>query len=501
MKRKVSKKLVSLVRSFSKSRIRILWEFLPRWRRRRAYERNVFPWHIGLIRETLEIKGKKLPHPALKSAVFVVHGIGRQEFTETAALLRSGFDDALSRIEKWQIWHDKRTISDDDYVPPPYTYEGYWANYPDIAATFKSDWDLFEHDEEAQDFFENLWKRRVKSTGRTYRWFLWQQLRLLNPLVIFEVGLLAWLMYWPFQITSFVTLTLAMLIRREIVSDFLADVRLYVDPQGVTERAIVQQIDYRVGKRFLRMLGLNWEFRPLPIESKIPDEQRLSFRDKPLEFDRIVWVGHSLGTVISYNVLSDLFQRAKEIESRQGSAIDREQLDGVRKFRSTLRRFVTLGSPLDKVAYLFRQKAITPWPDGERRKLLDAGADGSKDWWVNYYHQLDPVSGSLESEFICGNIPPINEHIGIFHLPGWAHMAYWSDPKPLRFILSRTYGKEILEDKTPRRIPVFVLSALALFLTFLQLIIPIAMVITILDYLGVVSWREVWNLIVSYVVS
>jgi hypothetical protein len=120
----------------------------------------------------------------------------------------------------------------------------------------------------------------------------------------------------------------------------------------VIERAIVQRVDKRVGKEFLRMIGLDWDFKPLPVSEMLKSD------GKPVVFDRLIWVAHSLGSVISYNVLSDLFQRADDLD-RIGT---REQKQGVQKFRDALRRFVTIGSPLDKIAFLLGRDALRPWP-------------------------------------------------------------------------------------------------------------------------------------------
>ncbi|MGH8016326.1 MAG: hypothetical protein ACREBV_09060, partial [Candidatus Zixiibacteriota bacterium] len=395
-----------------------------RWRRRSIYENAALPWHIGRVPSEMVIRGKLQNHPARHSAVFVVHGIGEQGQAETAAQLRSGFDDALLKIENWQVRHGKVTLPEDVFMPPPYILDGYWANYSDIQMTFKEEWDKFEDD--APDFFKNLWKKRIFSTSNTYRWFIKQQLRLLHPRVIRDVGFLAWLFYWPFQIISFVTLTTALILNKKLLSSFLEDVRLYLDPKGITERAIVQRIDQRVAEKFMSLLGLDLEFRQLK-------EKRLEFDGQPLEFTRVVWVAHSLGTVISYNVISDLFHRAEEIKN-DGKA-DPEQKEGVIRFRTVLKRFITLGSPLDKVAYLFKDKSITPWPNIPREKLLISSDPANcEECWVNYYHLLDPVSGSLESPLICHDQKPSNIHIRLGHLPGFAHTAYWKDYLPLRFI-------------------------------------------------------------------
>ena len=90
---------------------------------------------------------------------------------------------------------------------------------------------------------------------------------------------------------------------------------------------------------------------------------------------------------------------------------------------------------------------------GTRRKA-------NRDWWINFYHVLDPVSGALESTGFC-EPAPINLHIKIGQLPGWAHVAYWHDLSVLRFILARTLGKERLPDVDLTRRPAWKLRCCA----------------------------------------
>lgn len=419
-----------------------------------AFKDGKFMWNIQRVPHTLP-DGKTL-HPGRSSAIFVVHGMGQQSWTETAAQIRAGFEDAFEDIAAWQEKHPEQTGGTNQVtLPPPFIFDGYWADYADIQATFPDDWKRFN--EREQRFFSNLWKLRIVSGARTFGWVLSQQLRLLHPKVLREVGLFAWILYWPLQIVSSATLLFAWFRYHEAITSFVNDVRLYLDPRGVVERAIVQSIDERVGHAFLRMIGLDWEFRPLPTDRLI------EAGGERLTFNRVVWVAHSLGTVISYNVLSALFHRADELE-RTG---DDEQKTGIALFRRALSRFVTMGSPLDKVAFLFKQKSLRPWPATQHRALFVGGETlASKDpaeteWWINFYNVLDPVSGALESTFICGNQPPSNIHIRSGLIPGFAHIAYWKDPTTLRFILGRTYGTDYLRDQEYRPWPPWVLSALA----------------------------------------
>jgi len=330
-------------------------------------------------------------------------------------------------------------------LPPPYVHDGWWANYADVAKTFPEDWEPFEEDQKT--FFRNLWQQRTGNALGTVLWFLKQQLRLLHWRTFKKMGPVAYVLYLFLQIVAPFILFVLYFRARELVQGFLTDVRLYAEPKGVTERAIVQRIDARVADLFLKMIGLDREFRALRY-----DGARLKASGQPLCFDRVVWVAHSLGTVISYNVLSDLFHRAEHLRENG----DDEQKAGVALFRERLRRFVTLGSPLDKFAFLF-ENAVRSWPEKPRSQLLAGGEKfpgrADREWWINYFHVLDPVSGSLSHPTITARQPgPVNIHLrSLLEIPGAAHMAYWQNVDVLRYVLGRTYGRKHLPDPEPVR--------------------------------------------------
>lgn len=449
-------------------------------RRAPFYEFGKFAWNLRRVSRELEGDPPISPHPSLGAAIFVVHGIGTQRWTDTAAGLHSGFDDALEAIATWQEQHGLVTKAErlsSGHLPPPFILDGYWGDYDDLEVTFPDDWASFEDRE--REFFSGVWQRRVVSAKRTYIWFLHQQIRLLSLRTLRKVGILTWLFYIPLQVVAFTALTLALVRKPVLVTRFLNDIRLYLDPKGIVERAIVQRIDQRVGEKFMQLIGLRWDFRPLSRGSM------LSSSGSPIKFERVVWVSHSLGTVISYNVLSDLLHLADLFQAGG----DNEQKEGVARFRAALARFVTLGSPLDKVAFLFPER-LTPWPSEGRARLLDSGdhvgkegEESLREWWVNFYHRLDPISGSLKSPLITLGRPPANIHgRKLLSLPGLAHLSYWTDLTILRFILGRTYGKELLEDRLLKPWPSWLLGLLQLISYVITAVIIIGTAWVILRY-------------------
>lgn len=424
----------------------------------RAYENDRYAWNLSRVPDKIEIDGKTYEHPGRNCAIFVVHGIGDQKWTQTSANLRSGFEDCFELISKWQTENppkpDRTDLIQQELLAPPFIFDGYWSDYADLEATFPEE--VAKFNERERNFFGNLWKNR-SSTLRTYFWFLRQQIRILNPRLIKKVGIY-YLAYFPLQVVALVAITFSLLRQPRILRRFIQDVRLYADPSGIIERTVVQRIDYRVGEKFLRLMGLDWNFENLK------DSDLIETSGKKVTFDRIIWVSHSLGTVVSYNVLSDLFHRAAEME-QDGTD---EQKRGVNKFRQTLRRFITMGSPLEKIAFLFGDGALRPWPNVDRQELIQGGellpptkSQNKKpnpdkalegEWWVNFYNIFDPVSGVLRNKMICGSTPPMNllsKTRLLSLIPGMAHAHYWTDiHRTQRFILSRAFGPFFLRDKS-----------------------------------------------------
>lgn len=416
-----------------------------------AYEQEYYPWTY-----------RRLPkgHPGKKCAVFVVHGIGQQNRTETAANLRAGFEDALEKVDKWQQKNNLKTLTNVDLArfPAPFTLDGYWSNYNEIEKTFPDDWKKFNIRE--KEFFSNLWRHKTVSVFRTYFWFLKTHFRILSPTVMGKggVSVFAYLLYWAAVPFSFLAVTFSLLRHPVVLTDFLSDVRLYGEPRGMIEKAIVQRIDYRVGKEFLSMIGLDWDFK------KLKAKERLDSSGLKPEFTRIIWVAHSLGTVISYNVISDLCTRALDLK-KTGT---KEQKDGVNRFFKRLYRFVTMGSPLDKFAFLF-EGSLRPWPEKAKDFIGNPGkakrsANLFAGFWVNFYSVFDPVSGVLTNRETYNGFAPRNFHIRSWRggIPGWSHSGYWRDQFTLSYILTRTFGKKTLLYKSFKPWPTWLKRAIVI---------------------------------------
>ena len=112
----------------------------------------------------------------------------------------------------------------------------------------------------------------------------------------------------------------------------------------------------------------------------------LDKKGQKFEYDGVVVVGHSLGSVVAYDTLNSILNLDRTLEGSLGAE------------ERTL-RLMTFGSPLDKSAFIFR----TQKEGAEVREALAAAVQpliqppsGIRTIpWVNIYSPMDPVSGML----------------------------------------------------------------------------------------------------------
>ncbi len=413
--------------------------------RPRVYEPLHTPWRF-----------QDLPpqHRARKTALFVVHGIGTHSYHDTAVGLRLGLEDALYEIGsigrrgagKTEVSGTPGEAAEDsqEMLPSPYIYEGYWANYASIEDTFKEVWQVLT--DEDKDLYARLWKRRSMGTFRTAWWFIGQNLRLISPETFREFGFatgMGVIGMAPLTITALLVMSVT---SPKMVAEVLGDVRIYCSPEGSIEGAIVQRIDRRVGEQFLKLLGLDWDFKNL---SK---DRLLNISGESQVFDYVTWISHSLGSVISYNVVSDILSRIEEktksLDTRRNrgreTEEDLQQRRNIEKVRKGLHRFYTLGSPLHNLNRLFPD-LLRGWSPNVKQVLGDRR---TQNFWVNFYHAWDPVSERLGKKVFP---QAVNRHSNkLWRIPGKAHSDYWNDRNILEYIISRAYGPELCKWEDPQ---------------------------------------------------
>jgi hypothetical protein len=178
-------------------------------------------------------------------------------------------------------------------------------------------------------------------------------------------------------------------------------------------------------------------------------------------YDRVLVAGHSLGSVIAYDSITELLNRCRAGSPANPKDVQPEDLN-------KLRGMVTFGCPLNKVFYFFREK-MDP-KQALRRQILDLlhgfrlvapvcsyppGPNGGPmrqntdpRWaqaeallnngfrWINAWSPMDPVSGKLLFFDLQGGQNQKRFWFGPLSF-GRAHILYWTDPDFYKFVRER----------------------------------------------------------------
>ena len=219
---------------------------------------------------------------------------------------------------------------------------------------------------------------------------------------------------WPlaFQIVGAIVL-LAILafaaVVRYLVVEFVGDVAIYVSSYKVS-----RYDDIRT-KILNEVMGVARQI----YSAGIADHTNTAYDD-------VVIVGHSLGSVISYDLLNWCINWDQVENNFRHKVIGRTK------------RLITFGSPLDKTAFLFRTQV------SDARNLREALAARQQplilDYmkfrplesfkWINIFSPADIVSGSLEY-YDVKDLPGYNGIINVRDpeatTPLLAHVQYWSN--------------------------------------------------------------------------
>jgi hypothetical protein len=150
------------------------------------------------------------------------------------------------------------------------------------------------------------------------------------------------------------------------------------------------------------------------------------------QYARVMMVGHSLGSVIAYDMLND---------SINGDLLARESGGDTLNVVQRTKLLLTMGSPLDKTAFIFR----TQKDDAPLREALAAAAQpmivsyaNRPQRWINIWSPFDWVSGSLEyydapessgrasgADTANGEVENVRER-GVPLDTVRAHLGYWT---------------------------------------------------------------------------
>jgi pimeloyl-ACP methyl ester carboxylesterase len=156
---------------------------------------------------------------------------------------------------------------------------------------------------------------------------------------------------------------------RGFLLQYVGDVAVYISSHTVSKfaqvRDAIQACALEVGEAVFQQAGAK----------------------QPFDYPGVIVVGHSLGSVIAYDMLNALLVR-------DGLA------DQPLNVAGRTRMFLTFGSPLDKTAFIYR--AQRQRPTGAREALAAAKQPMILDYrwrparWVNIHSPSDWISGSLD---------------------------------------------------------------------------------------------------------
>ena len=144
-------------------------------------------------------------------------------------------------------------------------------------------------------------------------------------------------------------------------------------------------------------------------------------------YDSIAIVGHSLGSVIAYDVVNQLL-------------VDDALEVGELKSLERVRTLITFGSPLDKTAFVFglhgkETRDLREQLAARVQPLIEDYDNRSKLTWINVYSPFDIISGKLEFYDLKEKpadpkkpfYPLRNERDKDATIPLAAHTEYWAD--------------------------------------------------------------------------
>lgn len=249
------------------------------------------------------------------------------------------------------------------------------------------------------------------------------------------------LRWWP--LFALVLLFFLWRLIRTVLVDFMGDVLIYAQSNEVSGTyPIRRKITRYAVERLEYLAGIDVQVRP---EGK-PGPDGVVYDSPRPDFDALILVGHSLGSVVLYDALDFYFSRLQELDEEGGTACATE-------FADKLKLYLTYGSPLDKMRYFFSaQRNGNPVLDDLRRggRLMCKDEKPSGELfhtarWVNLWCFTDIVSGPLD-DYGRG---VDNHHVpGLWRWPVFNHNMYLQQPWVQELFDSeiRRAAREVIED-------------------------------------------------------
>ncbi|WP_392534839.1 hypothetical protein [Nostoc sp. C117] len=377
------------------------------------------------------------------TAFLFIHGIGEQNPFETVDLFTQNFltyfdKENLSfklehviaqrRLSTGSFWTEsfirlKSTDNDGDWLIDIHEY--YWSAYtenkitvPEILRWAEQTLDgtiKFYNRKENQPLLDQLLAKKNRKSLFKYRLrsltillrifnFFYPVLRMITWLILSLAG--------PFLQGRF--LQSAWQLSKKIVTpplvNFIGDITIYSITDAKSPYKIIRQQILTESLTLLKEI----------------------LQDKQIDYDQVIIGGHSLGSCIAYDTLNLLCVEASLSPDKNQSLL-----------LNKIKGLITFGSPLDKIAFFFREVA----QEGQyiRQRILEhlnsfrvkpefaqqskysfpnpvlCKLEGVR--WINYYHLKDPISGHLDYYENLVNIE-------MKYPASWGdqgHQGYWSD--------------------------------------------------------------------------
>ena len=187
--------------------------------------------------------------------------------------------------------------------------------------------------------------------------------------------------------------------------EYVGDVTAYINPQALDRFSELRRKVRDVVCATARAI----------LEYKAPG-------DSSWHYDSVAVVGHSLGSVIAYDVVNQIFM---------DDALEVAKLDSLARVRT----LVTFGSPLDKTAFVFGLHGKDTRDLREKlaarvQPLIEDYANRANLAWINVHSPWDIISGKLEFYDLPERprFPIRNLRDPDATIPLAAHTEYWANP-------------------------------------------------------------------------
>lgn len=244
------------------------------------------------------------------------------------------------------------------------------------------------------------------STG-SLNWALIGHLLLVSNSHSLPVDILLSVLFWLAVAFSFLA--------RYFIVEYVGDVAAYISPFKASKFQTVRDNIQKVGND---IAGLVLGFTAAPVPN----------------YQKVLFVGHSLGSVLAYDTLNATINRDLTTGQHR-HVIDR------------IHALITFGSPLDKTAFLFRNQANT-LSDPLREQMVAASQPLILDYdfrnprfkWTNIYSPRDVISGVVDyyddpAQPAYAAKRVVNVVDPDANIPFVAHVQYWDNPLLSKILL------------------------------------------------------------------